>query len=203
MLSPETNSELQFFAAQALSDIISISQTAAPTLPSIGSNSLIEDLKSKENLTTLFQYITASEGSNLEASRRWCLEILNDVIIRNVETPSAASEAQSRATSAPTDGEFAGEGEFGMKVSSTLQMGFGGAQVTRYTYEPDLERPNLQPIVTFAASQLPKIATLLRTKPAVRSFDWCTPSPSLTIFIDDGANLDWWRSAWDGAITHL
>ena len=177
MLSPTSDSEFQFFAAQSLSDIVSISQTAAPSLPSIGSNSLIEDLKSEENLKTLFWYITATEGapsSALEASRRWCLEILNDLIIRNVEAPSAAgSEAQSRATSAPTDGEFAGEsggGEFGMKVTSSVQMGFGGAQMTRYTYEPDLQRPNLQPVVTFAASQLPKIAALLRTKPSVQIF---------------------------------
>lgn len=82
-LEPHRDPETHANAQQLISDIIRMSQTSNPESPTIGTNALIQELKSKEIMTRLADYMLDSSAPNATSSLINGVTIIIDFIRHN------------------------------------------------------------------------------------------------------------------------
>ncbi|KAI7825078.1 SIT4 phosphatase-associated protein-domain-containing protein, partial [Kickxella alabastrina] len=88
-LSPECDPEMHSLATQVLLDIIAISQCNNPAQPTIGTNALIEELKSQEMVTRLTDYMLDRSAPHATSTLINCVYIFIELIRRNYSDADA------------------------------------------------------------------------------------------------------------------
>ncbi|KAJ2466306.1 sporulation-induced protein, partial [Coemansia sp. RSA 2322] len=97
-LAPTCDPETHSLAAQVLLDIIAISQCNNPAQPTIGSNALIEELKSEATITRLADFMLDCEAPHATSTLINCVYIFIELIRRNYSDSATESPAISSAT---------------------------------------------------------------------------------------------------------
>ncbi|PIA14100.1 SAPS-domain-containing protein [Coemansia reversa NRRL 1564] len=133
-MAPDRDPDMHSLAAQVLLDIIAISQCNNPLQPTIGTNALIEELKSEQMVQRLTDYMldrTAPHGTSTLTN---CVYIFIELIRRNYsDMVSELSPDADERDAYGFDGESYGE------VSYTEEAGNTQEQGQRQDLEQDLE----------------------------------------------------------------
>ncbi|KAJ1947007.1 sporulation-induced protein, partial [Linderina pennispora] len=114
-LAPDQDPETHSLAAQVLLDIIAISQCNNPSQPTIGTNALIDELKSEATVTRLADYMLSRTGPHATSTLINCVYIFIELIRRNY------SDTDSNELSPEDQGGYNSFGEY--ETSSYDQHG--------------------------------------------------------------------------------
>ncbi|KAJ1720539.1 sporulation-induced protein [Coemansia erecta] len=107
-LSPDCDPEMHSLAAQVLLDIIAISQCNNPTQPTIGTNALIEELKSQETVTRLADYMLDRTAPHATSTLVNCVYIFIELIRRNYSEGDADMTPEDQANGYGFGGSYDG-----------------------------------------------------------------------------------------------
>ncbi|KAJ1817901.1 sporulation-induced protein, partial [Coemansia sp. RSA 2599] len=107
-LSPECDPEMHSLAAQVLLDIIAISQCNNPAQPTIGTNALIEELKSEATVTRLVDYMLDRSAPHATSTLINCVYIFIELIRRNYSEGDADISPEEQANGYGYGGSYDG-----------------------------------------------------------------------------------------------
>ncbi|KAJ1940963.1 sporulation-induced protein, partial [Linderina macrospora] len=105
-LAPDQDPETHSLAAQVLLDIIAISQCNNPSQPTIGTNALIDELKSEATVTRLADYMLSRTEPHSTSTLINCVYIFIELIRRNY------SDSDSSELSPEDQGGYNSFGEY-------------------------------------------------------------------------------------------
>ncbi|KAJ2394388.1 sporulation-induced protein, partial [Coemansia sp. RSA 2603] len=107
-LAPDCEPEMHSLAAQVLLDIIAISQCNNPAQPTIGTNALIEELKSQETVTRLADYMLDRTAPHATSTLVNCVYIFIELIRRNYSEGEADMSPEDQSNGYGFGGSYDG-----------------------------------------------------------------------------------------------